>query len=394
MPIITSTPGYQNGSEFEIWLALDNGQRLVIVDQAGPFSYTWAANNDGYFSIPLPVGFDKSLLIKDRRIYIWRKPVGGALALDFEGFLRRIVTSTDANGNTSRLIEGPGLNYLLSGRYAAFPDANTNVDSTATPVAADDLLKAIVRTNLGSTATTGTGRKASGVINAAYFGVAANLTLGPTISKAFGYRNVLDTLREICDASRTAGTELFFEIVPAIEDGIQHTVEFRTYTTQPGKDRTADSAGGGLTFGLDFGNMAEPTLVEDALDEVNRVYGIGTGQGSVRGIATSDDTTRQNASIWALREGTSPGQMSLTSTSGSWADVADAALVNGRPKTTLTCKLLSVPSYIYGLDWWRGDRVTVTYDGRQGDALVRAVTISVDANGYETIDAMVETYLV
>lgn len=385
-------PDYQNGTQFEIWLARDDGTRLAILDQAGPFTYTHALNSLGAFSVPLPVNFDKTLLAKDRRLYFWRKPVGGALKLDFQGFLRRIETSTDRAGSTTREIKGPGLNYLLSGRRAAYPEANTNVDTTATPVAADNLLKAIARTELGSTATTGNGRKASGVISSTYFGVAADLTLGPTLSQAFSYANVLDACQQICNASRTAGTELYFEVVPAIEDGTQHTVEFRTYTGQPGKDRTADSAGGGLTFGIDFGNMAEPKLVEDATDEVNRVYGLGQGQVASREIQYSEDTTRQAASVWALREG--KVEAISATTAAAVLDAADAALAAGRPRSILTCKLLSVPGSIYGLDWDFGDRVTVTYDGRQGDALVRSVTISVDGNGNETIDASVESYLI
>lgn len=379
---------YQNGTQFEIWLARDDGQRLTILDQAGPFTFTRAANSEGFFSIPLPQGFDRSLLAFHRRVYFWRKPVGGALSIAFAGFITRIVTTTNANGHTSRYIQGPGLNWILRGRDAAYPEANTNVDTTATPVAADDLLKAIVRTNQGATATVANGRFSSGVINASYFGVAADLTLGPVLAQAFSYKVVLDVLREICDASRQAGTELYFEVVPAIEDGSQHTVEFQTFIGQPGKDRTADSAGGGLTFGLDFGNMAEPELVEDATDEVNRAYGMGL-DGLV---VVSDDVTRQSRSIWALREGLAPSLMAETVQ--AITDAADAAVTAGRPKTTLACKLLSVPGYTYGLQWDFGDRVTVSYDGRQGDALVRAVTISVDENSQESIDAVVETYLV
>lgn len=393
---------YQNGTQFEIWLARDDGTRLATLDLAGGFTYTWAINSEGFFSATLPIEFDRSLLAIGRRVYFWRKPVGGRLNIDFEGFVRRITTSTDSGGNTRRRIQGYGLNYLLSGRYAAYPEANTNIDTTVTPVAADDLLKAIVRTNAGSTATTANGRKASGVISSTYFGVAANLTLGPVLSQAFSYRNVLDVLREVCDASRKAGTELYFEIVPAIEDGTQHTMEFRTYIGQPGKDRTADGPGGGLTFGLgtgkgggDFGNMAEAELIEDATDEVTRAYGLGQGEDAVQEIQTSEDVTRQAASIFALREGVAPAQM--VDTAAAVLDLADAAVTAGRPQTRLTAKLLDVAGYRYGREWWRGDRVTIAYDGRFGDALVRAVTVSVDemedGTSKETLDCVVETYL-
>lgn len=383
-------PDYQNGTQFEIWLARDDGTRLAILDLAGGFTYTWAANNRGFFSITLPVGFDRTLLAKDRRVYFWRKPVGGALKIDFEGFIRIIETGTDGAGNIRRRIQGYGLNYLLSGRYAAYPEGHDAVVSTAAP--ADDILKHVARRNVGTSATVAIGRKASGVINATYFSVPDNQGLGPVLSQAFSYKNVLDVCREICDASRQAGTELYFEIVPAIEDGDTHTVEFRTYIGQPGKDLTSDAAGGGLTFGLDFNNMADPILIEDATDEVNRAYGMGLDAQ----VETSDDVTRQTASIWALREGLVPAMMA--DTAAAILDAADAAVTNGRPKTMMTAKLLSVDGYRYGKDWWRGDRVAISFDDRQGDALVRGVKVSVDEleNGtsQETIDCVVETYLI
>lgn len=384
-------PDYQNGTQYELWLAEHNGTRLAIMDLAGYFSFTRALNNIGFFSIVLPVGFDAGLLAKDRRVYFWRKPVGGVLNIAFEGFIRNIITESDREGGIVRIIQGPGLNYLLSGRYAAYPEANTNVDTTVTPVAADDLLKAVVRTNLGATATTANGRKASGVIDAAYFGVAADLTLGPTLSMAFSYRNVLEVCREICDASRTAGTELYFEIVPATEDGDTHTMEFRTYIGQPGRDRTSDSADGGKTFGPDFSNMAEPKLVENATDEINRAFALGQGQDSAREIQTSEDVTRQGASPFALREGI-VWAMAAT-TAAAVLDAADAAVVAGRPRAILTGKLISMPGYIYGLDVDFGDRVTVSFDGRQGDALIRAATITVDENSDEQVDVAFESYL-
>lgn len=382
-------PGYQNGTQHELWLAQPNGTRLAVMDLAGDFTYTRALNGAGFFSIALPFEFDQTLLKPDNRVYIWRKPVGGAMAIAFAGLLRRIVTSTDAAAKTSRLIQGPGMNYLLAGRVAAYVEGNTNVDTTVTPVAADDLLKAIVRTNLGSTATVANGRKASGVIDASYFGVAANLTLAPTLALAFSYRNVLDICKEICDASRTAGTELYFDIVPAIEDGDTHTVEFRTYIGQPGKDRTADGDSP-MTFGLEFENLAEPELIEDGTDEVNRAYGLGQGQEAERIIEYADDVTRQAASLWALREGTA---QALVDTSAGVQDVADAALAAGRPQTTFTAKLRSVTGYTMGVDWDWGDRVQGSYDGRDFEALVRAVTVSVNGDGYESIDAAIEGYL-
>ena len=83
----------------------------------------------------------------------------------------------------------------------------------------------------------------------------------------------------------------------------------------------------------------------------------------------------------------------MSSVSASTQDTADAALVAGRPKSLLKAYLLSVNGFIYGKDYDFGDRVTVQYDGRQGDALIRAATISMEENSKEQIDISVESYL-
>jgi hypothetical protein len=44
----------------------------------------------------------------------------------------------------------------------------------------------------------------------------------------------------------------------------------------------------------------------------------------------------------------------------------------------------------YGLDWGLGDLLRIDEFGRQFDALVRSVTVSVDENGAERVDATLE----
>jgi hypothetical protein len=98
---------------YEIWLARDDGTRLQLLDTAVHLTYTRVVNNVGHFRLALPANVDRKLLVKDRRINIWRKPEGGILQLAFVGLIRRVVTTTDSQGRTTRTVSGYDLTGLL-----------------------------------------------------------------------------------------------------------------------------------------------------------------------------------------------------------------------------------------------------------------------------------------
>ena len=52
--------------------------------------------------------------------------------------------------------------------------------------------------------------------------------------------------------------------------------------------------------------------------------------------------------------------------------------------------LLDTTQTRYGLDWSFGDRVTITYRDLQLDGMINAVTIRINDQGQETLDARLE----
>lgn len=369
---------YQNGTLYEVWLHKDDGTRLALIDTVGPFNYTRTVNNWGRFSLTLPVGFDKTLLAYDNRVLIWRKPVDGAKYLDYEGLIRYRETRQDREGNIVRIVQGASLEYIAAGRVVAYLAGTAQADQTDQ---ADDMLKVLARQNFGATATDTTR-----AISATYYSTAADLALGPSLTVGMSYRNVLDVMRDIANAARTAGTEVYFAIVPTSETAF----EFRTFTGQPGTDRTSATAGGPI-FGPDYGNMEQGKLVEDAFNEVNFAFALGQGQGANRLVQPASDTTRTGRSLFGLREGKT--NANLQSTTAGVTAMAQALVVNGRPVQTFSARLINGPGSVYGKDWNFGDRVPISFDGRQFSALVRAVTITIDDAGKETIDPYLEAYL-
>ncbi|MDO8683913.1 MAG: hypothetical protein Q7N50_10580, partial [Armatimonadota bacterium] len=217
------------GSTFEIQLRRDDGQQIGIIDRFSLLQYALLTNDISACRIDLPGDFDKTLLAADRRLDIWRQPDGGSLSREGIWFIRKIKDSTDANGERNIKVTGYSPNYLLGSRIVAYAAASAQADKTA---AFDNMMKAVVSQNL-STGATNTAR----TISTTYLSIAPNYTAAPSDNKAFAWRNVLAVLKDIADASRGAGTKLYFDMVPV--DSTKF--EFRTYTGQPGLDHTFPS---------------------------------------------------------------------------------------------------------------------------------------------------------
>lgn len=210
---------------YQLEIATDAGVVIATPRLVGPFEYMRIANDYGYFSIQLPDDFDRSSYItRDQRIVLWRKTPGGSRYREFQGIIRRIVTSGTKSVTT---IQGYDFNYLLTKRAILY--ASGESESSKTDYA-DDMIKAVVRENLGASA--GAGR----LLNATYFTVDDDHSAAPSITLAFAWRDVLSALQGIAKASRTAGTNLFFEI--AAQDSTQ--VRFYTFIDQIGTDRSED----------------------------------------------------------------------------------------------------------------------------------------------------------
>lgn len=365
----------QNGTVYEIWIARDDGTRLAALDDVLTLDYVRAINNLERFQLTLPGDTNPNWIAKDRRISIWRQPVGGRLVQDFQGLLTQWTWAEDARGNLTLKISGPSLNGLLRRRIVAYAAGSAQAAQTNQ---ADDMMKAIVKQNLGADATD-TARS----IDPIYLSVAADLTAGPSLTKGMAYRNVLEILAELSDAARQAGTEIYFDVEP-IDDV---AFEFRTYANQPGNDRRASSSQP-LIFSKERGNLSAPVLTYNYDDEINFAYAGGQGTESSRVIKTAEDSARSGLSVFARAEGFADAR-SDSADDGVQA-AADAELIAGRPAVTFSANLIDTESCRYGVEWRWGDRVTAEAFGAQYDGLIRSVHVTVTANRQETIAAQLE----
>jgi hypothetical protein len=362
----------QNGTQYEIVLSLITGERLATVDNFVSLNYSKVANDLGSFSVALPSNFDVSLLDKDRVISVWRKPVGGAQALDFRGLILQIFEREEANGAYMPVVYGASLNHLLKRRIVAYAAQTTYTDKTGS---ADDVMKAVVRENLGALAT-----DSDRIISSNNFSVQADLSLGPSQTRAFAWRNVLTVLRDFSQQSRTNGDEIFFDVKPVTDSQF----EFRTYQQQPGSDLREK-----LTFSREFGNLGWAQYDRNWRDFANLVYGLGDGDGISRAYIQAYVTTaepagsdRIEATHDARNEGGTSGLISATA----------AAMQDVRAVKHFQGEALSVPGSIYGLDWNFGDYVTASFRGRQFECIIRAIAVRLNQSRSEDISALLEAY--
>ncbi len=359
----------------EVWLTTPAGVKIALLDTHMGFRYTRAVNLAGAFKLPLGGVFDDSLLAIDQRVQVWRQPTGGALYLDFQGFIRDIRRSDDKNDRRTTTILGGDMNYLLSSRIVAYAAGSAEASKSNQ---ADDMMKDIVRENLGGSAV------ATRDLTGQGFSVQADTTDAPSITKAFSYRNVLTVLQELADASYQEGTHLYFGIASTSDTDI----EFRTKIDQWGADRSWPDGANPVIVSQEMSNLQGPLLEFDHFDEINFVYSGGQGEEEGRNVREVEDTTRQGISIWNRREGFRDARD--RETDAGVDDAGEALLNKRRPALRFNGILMDTKGTQYGLNWQFGDRVTIQYAGFTYDALVNKVEVIVDGNGLENIRGRLE----
>jgi hypothetical protein len=369
-------------TRWEIWLDDAYGNRVGILDGAAAWEVVRTVNETGSFQLVLPGDFDDSLLLDDGFVEFWRAPAGGALRWLTVGLITDIEYADDENGRETILIAGPDAIDLLDRRIIAYPKGGTKATQSDY---ADDLSKQIARENLGSSST-----DSARDLSALGFSVTSNIAAAPVVDKTFSWRNCLKTIQEIADASRKAGTNLYFDLVPKLTSQTQIGFTFQVFTGQRGTDRTAD-LDNPVLFGKKWGNLQNARLTRSRRKEANYAYVGGVGDDDTRLIEEVSDAALINSSPWARRE-IFVDARNESSTDGLY-DRGLAELSARRPRYRLTGTILDTRQIQYGRDWDFGDRITCQHRGLEFSAEIRSMKISVNEQGQEKIDAKIEAEL-
>jgi hypothetical protein len=362
---------------WEIWLDDPEGTRLALLDTVISGELTRNVSKLGAFEVNLPFSFGTSQIRKDGLVEFWYGAEVGAMSCLGVGKIRRRGVRR-VNGVDVIRIAGPDFMDQLQTRRVAYASGSSQASKTGY---ADDVMKAIVRENLGSSA--GTGRDLSGL----NFSVAPDVSLGPSVTKMFSRRNVLDVLSELGDMAAELGTRVYYDLNPVFYGTGQIGFVFDTFVGQRGMDRRAGTAMQ-TVFGDTWGNLEDPELEYDDWDEANFAYIGGQGQGDDRAVETVSNVLRIGESVWNRRE--------------LWVDARDTddasvmqdrgyeELWARRPKRRFSGRLLSTPSSQYGVDWAFGDLITAEYMGEQFDGMIKTVRWGLQEDGSTRIEAKLE----
>jgi hypothetical protein len=369
---------------YELWLTDDRGVRLAALDNFVAITCGRVVNGIGKFNLQMPASFDDSLLTApDRMLQVWRQPTGGRLGLWRAYFVRK--WKFEMQGSDEVLtVGGLDTNDLLRRRIVAAFAASAQASKTDF---ADDMMKEIVTQAIADgvapTPTAGT-RVWSNL------SIAADLSAGPTISDSFPFKKLLTAsgqgvIAGLAKASREAGNEVFFDIVPNVVTSNSITFQFQTFTGQPGQDVTDR-----VTFDKDKGNLRNASLEYDYEDEENYIYGTGQGEEADRNVQQVYDSTRYSASIWARCEAEADARDQATD-NGVIAR-ARSLLESGRPQVRFSAVPMDTQGTRFGRDWDIGYKVKARYRNREFDSIVRAVVISKDGGdaGKEDISARLD----
>lgn len=264
-------------------------------------------------------------------------------------------------------------NTLLMRRIIAYAAASAEASKTGL---ADNLIKAIVRENLGALAID-TARR----LDSSLFTVQADLGLGATVTLDSSREYVLPALQDAAKQSEQNGTFLAFDMVFTPNVGF----EFRTFIGQRGVDRRSGVSK--VLIGRQYGNLEGARESYDWSNEKNAMYAGGQGEEDQRLVGTAVDTQRATKTPWARREGFANSYQAKTQTSVD--NAAKGGLRGGQPKARIIGNFIDTKAVRYGLHVNFGDYVRIEGRSRSFDARFNVVEHA-KANGVYQVSSSLE----
>lgn len=360
----------------EVWIDDQRGNRLAHLDKISSLNVIHVVNDYGVIGIELPSDYD-SYIGLDGIVEVWYRG-----KLEAAGFIRKMVYYDDNNGAEKTKIIAYTGNYILTSRIIAYSAGSAQASMTDR---ADDMLKEIVNDNL-----LGDAAGARDLYSTLGLTKAANEAAGQTITKSFAWRPLLNVCQDIAAASMEAGTAVYFDWLPKMLSPSVISFEFRTWINQRGIDH-GSTGGQPVYFGKAWGNLINPSLEYDHTEEKNFIYSAGQGEGSARNVNEVSDTARIEASVWNRREGFADAR-NESSDNGVTARGYEA-LKAGRPNASFRGEIIEGAATKYGEHWGFGDKVIVEYRGAEHDALVKAVSLTLEKDGSVNITGKFEVYI-
>lgn len=363
-------------AEYAVWLLTPTRTRLALIDRVIRVDLTLTVNQVGVAQLVLPMTFPIAWIQEDSVLEIWRHVVGGAKYLEGETawLIRDWGRSLAQGGEEAINLETYTANEQLDRPIVDYAAGSSQAEKSSDYI--DDIMKAIIRENLGSLATD-SDRDFSDWLT-----VESDLSAGPTTSKSFAWRNVLTVLRELAQEADDQGTPVFFDIV---HNPGETAFTFKTFTNQRGVNQGSDGAKQ-VVLSPRNGTLAEVRREYMSSVERNAVTVGGRGEGSEREIVRQEETSRLSISPINRREIFVDARNTAEGDTAALEAEAGAAIRNHRPREIFSAVIRDTEAIKYGREYGFGDRVVAEFRGRAVDCRLDSVRIVVE-RGREEIRA-------
>jgi Siphovirus ReqiPepy6 Gp37-like protein len=343
------------------------GSSLIEIGQFPRLSYVLSAGQIGVLELVVGAEVDPALFRLDGRIGVWRSINGRPPVLDGDAIYLIRAWQYDEHSTTITALHATS---ILQSRIINYYAGSSYSDKSAT--AADDLIKALARENLGSSISAANRiGDDTGADLSSYLSIQSNVSAAPSIAKAVAWQNLYDAVQGICSASTQAGTWLCAEIVAPTES----TLELRTYTGQRGQDHRATS-GNPVILSPGFWNLQQAQLVVDHREEVTFATVGGKGERDTRATGSAFSASRLSASPFNRRERF--GEDTQTLDAAILTDDADGLVRAGVPRITFAGELVDTDGTTRGIHYDYGDYVTAMFRGQQYDVRINVVSTTVE----------------
>ena len=363
-------------TKYSLILTTDTGSILteILPPIYSGFRATRKVNTISPFYVELPYDFlDRQLFTvahpREYMVQVWRKPGGGHPQLFRTYLITRWERHAKPTPHGKIILRGFDMNLLLYRRIVAGYAASAQARLTDY---ADDMMKVLLTNALSDadapTPTAGT--RAWGNLS-----IAAETGSGPSLTLDVPFEKLLTfsgggAFKKIVNASREAGTDLFFEVQVNERDQNSINFIFNTFTGQIGQDLT-DS----VRFSITNNTIIDAIEVYDYSQSANYVYAGGEGKEAERTIIQSYDASDYLRGVYTRSEMflDVPG-----TDDASLQNEADAALFEARRKIQVKGSVAQTEQLIFGRDYQFGDLVTARVFGDEYDAMVESVTVGME----------------
>ncbi len=306
-------------------------------------------------------------IARNARIAVYRAAAGAPPRLEGDSvfFLRK---SAEAANDVT--IEGLSAWAIVGdqqtpGRIVAYAAGSTYAAKSG--MRPDEMVKEIIRENLGSSATD-TDRDLSSylAVDADFDSDISTLSL----SKGISYRQIGKVINEIFSDAGEQGERYFADIVVDGDPG--GLLRFRVYKDIRGVDLD-------VIFSPDEGNIADPVLVRDWTRQATAAYAAGRGIESDRNVQEVEAAQGDIIDPFSRMEILVPAP-GLKNDDSLQAE-ARAALDKRRPVFSFSGTVTDTAATRYGRDWRFGDRSPWSFSNYSGTGRIYGVSVDITPGG-------------